>query len=65
MRSDERRGRLAEPERSTGGHRLYTRDAVSALRGIKAAQRLGFTLEEVAERQRHGAAAALSTSITV
>ncbi|MDX3549259.1 MerR family DNA-binding protein [Streptomyces europaeiscabiei] len=45
----ERRGLLAEPDRSPGGHRLYSEDAVTALRVIKAAQRLGFTLEEVAE----------------
>ncbi|WP_344396498.1 MerR family DNA-binding protein [Streptomyces vastus] len=41
------------------GHRLYGEDAVTALRVIKAAQRLGFTLEDVAElleagRHRHG-----------
>ncbi|MFJ7955809.1 MerR family transcriptional regulator [Streptomyces sp. NPDC096319] len=44
---------------SNGGHRLYGEDAVTALRVIKAVQRLGFTLEEVAElleagRHRHG-----------
>ncbi|MFJ8298359.1 MerR family transcriptional regulator [Streptomyces sp. NPDC094447] len=55
----ERRGLLAEPDRSPGGHRLYGEEAVTALRVIKAAQRLGFTLEEVAElletgRHRHG-----------
>lgn len=49
LRYYERRGLLAEPERSNGGHRLYGEDAVTALRVIKAAQRLGFTLEEVAE----------------
>ncbi|MFC4472473.1 MerR family transcriptional regulator [Streptomyces xiangluensis] len=59
LRYYERRGLLAEPERSNGGHRLYGEDAVTALRVIKAAQRLGFTLEEVAElleagRHRHG-----------
>ncbi|MGA8112943.1 MAG: MerR family transcriptional regulator [Actinocatenispora sp.] len=59
LRYYERRGLLAEPERSNGGHRLYRQDAVTALRVIKAAQRLGFTLEEVAElleagRHRHG-----------
>ncbi|MFG2231441.1 MerR family DNA-binding protein [Streptomyces sp. NPDC048723] len=52
-------GVLAEPERSNGGHRLYGEEAVTALRVIKAAQRLGFTLHEVAElleagRHRHG-----------
>ncbi|PKW05132.1 DNA-binding transcriptional regulator, MerR family [Streptomyces sp. 1222.5] len=59
LRYYERRGLLAEPERSTGGHRLYGEEAVTALRVIKAAQRLGFTLEEVSElleagRHRHG-----------
>ena len=40
---------LAEPDCSPGGHRLYDPQAVTALRVIKAAQRLGFSLEEVAE----------------
>ncbi|MEU6311526.1 MerR family transcriptional regulator [Streptomyces sp. NPDC047014] len=59
LRYYERRGLLAAPERSNGGHRLYGEDAVVALRVIKAAQRLGFTLDEVKElletgRHRHG-----------
>ncbi|WP_280229710.1 MerR family transcriptional regulator [Nocardia cyriacigeorgica] len=49
LRYYERRGLLAEPERSLGGHRLYPEQAVTVLRLIKAAQRLGFTLDEVAE----------------
>jgi DNA-binding transcriptional MerR regulator len=49
LRYYERRGLLSEPERSPGGHRLYNTEAVTTLRVIKAAQRLGFTLEEVAE----------------
>jgi DNA-binding transcriptional MerR regulator len=49
LRYYERRGLLAEPERTLGGHRVYSPDAVAVLRVIKAAQRLGFTLEEVAE----------------
>jgi MerR family transcriptional regulator, mercuric resistance operon regulatory protein len=49
LRYYERRGLLAEPERSLGGHRLYPPETVTALRVIKAAQRLGFTLDEVAE----------------
>ncbi|GAA0236958.1 MerR family transcriptional regulator [Cryptosporangium japonicum] len=58
LRYYERRGLLAEPERSPGGHRLYPAEAVTALRIIKAAQRLGFTLDEVADlleagRHRH------------
>jgi DNA-binding transcriptional MerR regulator len=59
LRYYERRGLLAEPDRSPGGHRLYPTEAVTVLRVIKAAQRLGFTLDEVANlldvsRHRHG-----------
>ncbi|MFI8974227.1 MerR family transcriptional regulator [Nocardia asteroides] len=49
LRYYERRGLLAEPDRTLGGHRLYPQDSVTVLRVIKAAQRLGFTLEEVAQ----------------
>jgi DNA-binding transcriptional MerR regulator len=49
LRYYERRGLLGQPERSPGGHRLYDDAAVVTLRVIKAAQRLGFTLEEVAD----------------
>jgi DNA-binding transcriptional MerR regulator len=49
LRYYERRGLLAEPERTLGGHRLYPAEAVTVLRVIKAAQRLGFTLDEVAD----------------
>ena len=59
LRYYERRGQLAEPIRSPGGHRLYPPEAVTVLRVIKAAQRLGFSLDEVADllqigRHRHG-----------
>jgi MerR family mercuric resistance operon transcriptional regulator len=59
LRYYERRGLLAEPDRTLGGHRLYPLEAVTTLRVIKAAQRLGFTLEEVADlleagRHHHG-----------
>ncbi len=59
LRYYERRGLLAEPIRSPGGHRLYPPEAVTVLRVIKAAQRLGFSLDEVADllqtgRHRHG-----------
>lgn len=58
LRYYERRGLLPEPDRSPGGHRLYSPDAVTVLRVIKAAQRLGFTLDQVADlleagRHRH------------
>lgn len=59
LRYYERRGLLDEPERTLGGHRLYAPEAVTTLRVIKAAQRLGFTLDDVAElleagRHHHG-----------
>jgi DNA-binding transcriptional MerR regulator len=49
LRYYERRGLLPVPDRSLGGHRLYNDKAVVTLRVIKAAQRLGFTLDEVAD----------------
>ena len=60
VRYYERRGLISEPIRSIGGHRLYPPDTVALLGVIKAAQRLGFTLDEVAElldagRRRHPA----------
>lgn len=63
LRYYERRGLLAAPGRTLGGHRLYPPEAVTTLRVIKSAQRLGFTLDEVAElleagRHRHGRAPA-------
>jgi MerR family mercuric resistance operon transcriptional regulator len=49
LRYYERRGLLARPGRTDGGHRLYPPETVVVLRVIKAAQRLGFTLDEVAD----------------
>lgn len=49
LRYYERRGLLPEPARTLGGHRVYPPDTVAVLRVIKTAQRLGFTLEEVAD----------------
>ena len=49
LRYYERRGLLAEPDRTLGGHRLYPAETVTVLRVIKAAQRLGFALDEVAD----------------
>jgi DNA-binding transcriptional MerR regulator len=57
LRYYERRGLIAAPQRSLGGHRSYPADTVALLTVIKAAQRLGFTLDEVAElldTARHG-----------
>jgi MerR family mercuric resistance operon transcriptional regulator len=61
LRYYERRGLIAEPERSLGGHRFYPPETVTRLRIIKTAQRLGFSLSEVADlldsaRHRHGRA---------
>ena len=49
LRYYERRGLLDEPGRTLGGHRIYPEQAVTLLRVIKTAQRLGFSLSEVAE----------------
>ena len=59
LRYYERRGLLPRPDRSPGGHRLYSEETVTRLRVIRAAARLGFTLSEVAELlhlggHRHG-----------
>jgi len=59
LRYYERRGLLTAPDRSLGAHRLYSPEAVTVLRVIKVAQRLGFSLGEIAElldagRHRHG-----------
>lgn len=59
LRYYERRGLLAEPARSPGGHRLYPAEALTVLRVIKTAKQLGFTLDEVADlvdlgTHRHG-----------
>jgi DNA-binding transcriptional MerR regulator len=58
LRYYERRGLIVEPGRTPGGHRTYPPETVTLLGVIKAAQRLGFTLDEVAElletrRHRH------------
>ena len=49
LRYYERPGLLPRPARSPGGHRLYPPDTITQLRVIRAAQRLGFTLAEVAD----------------
>ena len=66
LRYYERRGIIAEPDRTLGGHRLYPPETVTTLRVIKAAQRLGFRLEEIDDlldagkhRHRRGADARL------
>ncbi|XRQ15071.1 MerR family transcriptional regulator [Actinomadura welshii] len=48
LRYYEPRGLLDRLARTPGGHRVYPPETVTLLRVIKAAQRLGFTLDEVA-----------------
>jgi MerR family transcriptional regulator, mercuric resistance operon regulatory protein len=48
IRFYQRKGLLDEPERPPGSIRRYGRSDVARLRFIKASQRLGFSLEEVA-----------------
>ena len=47
LRYYERRGLLAEPQRTSSGYRVYTPDAVRVVRFIKRAQQLGFTLDDM------------------
>lgn len=49
LRYYERRGLLEEPARSAGGSRLYPAETVQRVRFIKSAQKLGFTLAEIAD----------------
>lgn len=55
LRYYHRRGLIEEPLRSLGGHRRYPPRTVAVLRTIKAAQRLGFTLDEVGDLIEAGA----------
>ena len=49
VRYYQRLGLLAEPPRPTGGIRRYGADAVARVQFIRSAQRIGFTLDEVAQ----------------
>jgi MerR family transcriptional regulator, copper efflux regulator len=49
IRFYEREGLLEQPERKASGYRQFDDEAVSRLRFIKQAQRLGFTLREIKE----------------
>lgn len=49
LRYYERRGLITSPTRSPGGHRSYPADTITLIGVIKAAQRLGFTLDEIAD----------------
>ena len=48
IRFYQRRGLVAKPSRPLGGVRRYTPDAAARIRFIKRAQKLGFSLDEVA-----------------
>lgn len=49
LRYYERRGLLEPPERSPAGHRAYPPETVQVVGFIKRAQRVGFTLCDIAE----------------
>jgi MerR family transcriptional regulator, mercuric resistance operon regulatory protein len=49
VRYYQRLGLIREPAKPAQGHRRYSNDTVARLRFIRRAQRLGFTLKEVAE----------------
>ena len=49
IRFYQRKGLIPEPDRPTGGIRRYGDAELARVRFIKAAQRLGFSLDEVAE----------------
>lgn len=52
IRFYQRKGLLAEPERPYGSIRRYGDAEVSRVRFVKSAQRLGFSLDEIAELLR-------------
>ena len=49
IRFYQRKGLLTEPERPLGGIRRYGSTDVARVRFVKAAQRLGFSLDEIAQ----------------
>jgi MerR family copper efflux transcriptional regulator len=49
VRYYERRGLLPEPPRRWSGYRQYSQDDIARLQFIKRAQKLGFSLKEIAE----------------
>lgn len=52
IRFYQRKGLLRAPNRPAGGIRRYSKAEIERLRFIKSAQRLGFSLEEIAELLR-------------
>lgn len=49
VRYYERRGLLAEPQRTSSGYRQYDETVVDRIRFVRQAQNLGFTLGEIEE----------------
>ncbi|MGE0671484.1 MAG: Hg(II)-responsive transcriptional regulator [Methylibium sp.] len=49
IRFYQRKGLLAEPQRPLGGFRRYDEHALGRVRFVKAAQRIGFSLDEIGE----------------
>ena len=47
IRFYEKEGLLPKPERSEGGHRLYTGDHVSRLSFVRRCRELGFSMDEI------------------
>jgi MerR family mercuric resistance operon transcriptional regulator len=58
VRYYERRGVLPSPVRRYSGQRVYASSTVDTLRAVKTAQRLGFTLAEIADMLRLSASKA-------
>jgi MerR family mercuric resistance operon transcriptional regulator len=52
IRFYQRKGLLPEPDKPYGGIRRYGETAVARVRFVKSAQRLGFSLDEIAELLR-------------
>ena len=49
IRFYEQAGLLPAPERTPSGYRIYDQDAITRLRFVRSAQRLGLSLAEIAE----------------
>lgn len=52
VRFYEKQGLLPEPERTSGGHRIYTSEDVERLEFIQRAKWVGFTLKEIRKLMR-------------
>ena|SRR5437870_3442408 len=52
IRFYQRKGLISEPKRPRGGIRRYGEDDVARMQFVKSAQRVGFTLDEIAQLLR-------------